>query len=287
MFDLILNTAKNDDRIRAVIMNGSRTNRNVPKDIFQDYDIVYLVTETGSFIQDKDWINVFGERLIFQFPDELDRIAGWETHFESCYGYLMQFADGNRIDLHIQTFGLVVEEMKSDKLTIVLLDKDNFLPKIPTETDEDYWVKKPNYDLFSRCCNEYWWIVLYVAKGLWRDEILYSFDSLNSWVRPQLLDMISWYVGIHTNFLCSIGRSGKYLNKYLPKGIWERYLQTYPTADNESVWNSVLIMSELFEEIALEVGKEFGFTYNYEEAQKSMAFVQHIRRLPKNTKEIF
>lgn len=43
MYDLILEVANNDARIKAVYMNGSRTNENVPKDIFQDYDIVYVV----------------------------------------------------------------------------------------------------------------------------------------------------------------------------------------------------------------------------------------------------
>ncbi len=33
MFDVILHVAKEDKRIRAVYMNGSRTNPNVPKDI--------------------------------------------------------------------------------------------------------------------------------------------------------------------------------------------------------------------------------------------------------------
>ena len=42
ILELILNTAKSDDRIRAVIMNGSRTNPNAPRDIFQDFDILYL-----------------------------------------------------------------------------------------------------------------------------------------------------------------------------------------------------------------------------------------------------
>ena len=50
MYDLILNIANNDERIRAVYLNGSRTNPNVPKDIFQDYDVVYVVTETKPFI---------------------------------------------------------------------------------------------------------------------------------------------------------------------------------------------------------------------------------------------
>ena len=43
MLDLIINTAKEDHRIRAVYMEGSRTNPKVPRDIFQDYDIEYIV----------------------------------------------------------------------------------------------------------------------------------------------------------------------------------------------------------------------------------------------------
>ena len=35
MYDLIINMAKEYERIRAVYMNGSRTNVNAPKDIFR------------------------------------------------------------------------------------------------------------------------------------------------------------------------------------------------------------------------------------------------------------
>ena len=63
MLALILQTAKDDARIRAVYMNGSRTNPNARRDIFQDYDVVYVVTETASFIADDRWIERFGARL--------------------------------------------------------------------------------------------------------------------------------------------------------------------------------------------------------------------------------
>lgn len=59
-YGLIMDIAKADERILAVYMNGSRTNPNVPKDLFQDYDIVYVVKETKTFIEDKDWIHKFG-----------------------------------------------------------------------------------------------------------------------------------------------------------------------------------------------------------------------------------
>lgn len=45
MIDLIMNTAKENERIRAVIMNGSRVNPNVKKDCFQDFDIIYAVKD--------------------------------------------------------------------------------------------------------------------------------------------------------------------------------------------------------------------------------------------------
>ena len=45
MMDLILDVAKNDERIRAVRMEGSRANPAAPKDNYQDYDIIYYVAK--------------------------------------------------------------------------------------------------------------------------------------------------------------------------------------------------------------------------------------------------
>ena len=45
MMKLILDIANSDERIRAVYMNGSIVNPNIKKDIFKDYDIVFIVTE--------------------------------------------------------------------------------------------------------------------------------------------------------------------------------------------------------------------------------------------------
>ena len=131
MTALILGVAERDARVRAVFMNGSRANPNAPRDIFQDYDIVYVVEETASFRAQPGWVDVFGERLVMQTPDEMDHAAGQPTDLARCYGYLMQFADGNRIDLRLMTLPRALEECQSDSQTIVLLDKDGILPPLP------------------------------------------------------------------------------------------------------------------------------------------------------------
>ena len=115
---------------------------NIAKDIYQDYDIVYVVTETKSFLDNKNWISVFGSIAIIQEPDLNDFGFGIKMDFDRSYAWLMLFKDGNRIDLGVQAKEAMLEEYTSDKLTVPLLDKDNCLPKILLPTDEDYWVTR-------------------------------------------------------------------------------------------------------------------------------------------------
>lgn len=287
MYDLILGVADRDNRIRAVYMNGSRANPNAKKDIFQDYDIVYVVTETASFIKDENWINVFGDLIIIQEPDKLDRMQGKKVDFDNSYGYLMQFTDGNRIDLHLQSIELLKIQYGKDKLTVPLLDKDNCLPQINPSSDEGYWVKKPEYAQYYSRCNNFWWVAPYCAKGLWREEILFTIEVMNSYVRQELLTMLYWYAGIKTEFKVSIGKANKLLKKYVSSDVWTRLMSTFNMSDYDSAWNALITTCELFSEIAPEVGKSMNFAYNYEEAERSFKFIKHIKELPKNVSDIY
>jgi len=57
MYNLIIRTAQNDARIRAVILNGSRANPHAPTDIFQDFDVVYIVRDLADFRRTPDrWL---------------------------------------------------------------------------------------------------------------------------------------------------------------------------------------------------------------------------------------
>ena len=140
MYRLILDTAQNDERIRAVILNGSHANPNAPRDIFQDYDIVYLVTDVSSFVEDRHWIDRFGERMILQTPDDMGDPASIPR---ASYTYLIQFMDGNRIDLNLSPVS-TVEEIKNDSLSVLLLDKDNLIPPFPPAGDKDYLTSPTN-----------------------------------------------------------------------------------------------------------------------------------------------
>lgn len=279
IYDLILKIAGEDERILAVYMNGSRTNENAPKDIFQDYDIVYVVEETDSYITDKKWIEKFGEILYMQYPDDSPFLP--EPQKDN-YGWLVQFTDGNRIDLHVQTVDFMKKVILEDRLCRVLLDKKGILPEIPDATDVDFWVKKPSENEYLAACNEFWWCTNNIAKGLWREETTYVQDMTNMTVRKQLEKMLSWKVGILTDFGVCVGKSAKYMYRWLPKEEWEAYLSTWFSCDVEEAWDAVLRMCILFEKTARYVGKELGYEYNQTEGANAYVYLEHVRALPKD-----
>lgn len=283
MLDLIINTAKEDERIRAVLMEGSRADKNALKDIFQDYDIVYVVNDVAPFYNNTEYIKRFGELLMLQMPETMRGPAN-DGHF----GYLMQFADGNRIDLTFDT-AENCEDKKDDTPLIVLLDKDGIFRQEDYNTDDrNFHVKPPNENDYFSSCNDFWWLCgMNIAKGIWRDELPIVMYMMNTWMRNELHYMIDYYIGIKNDFKVSAGKCGKYYKNFLSERHYNMYKATYSDAEYENIWKAVFTAGELFRELAIEVGEHFNYDYLHEDDRKVTAFMKHIKNLPKDAKEIY
>ena len=283
MLDLIVNTAEKDERIRAVIMNGSRVNPNAPRDPFQDFDIVYVVTDVAPFRYNYEWIERFGEIMITQMPDDM---ADPPPSGDDSFAYLMQFTDGNRIDLTLLSI-TKLDELQDDSLSLLLLDKDGIFEPFASPSEMDYLPGPPTAKAFADCCNEFWWVCPYVAKGLWREEILYAKYFLDHVVRNQLMKVMAWYVGSRTAFSSSPGKHGKYLQKYLEPEQWKKLLETYSDAGYESTWEAMFTMCDLFRRLAVDVAGDFGFDYPRGDDERVSAHLKHVRDLPRDAEEMY
>ncbi|MGE5654374.1 MAG: aminoglycoside 6-adenylyltransferase, partial [Bacillota bacterium] len=226
MMDLILGVAKADERIRAVLLVGSRANPAVPKDNYQDYDITYFVADIAPFYNNPAWVEAcFGKPLITQMPEVMRNPTG-----DGNFNYMMIYPDGNRIDLSFE-FSRYTD---NGEPAVVLLDKDNgsgFLPTLPVPSDTHWHIKPPSPLVFYSCCNNFWWCLNNVAKGIARDELPYVMHMLNHVVRSELHDMINYYIGTRHRFSLSTGKDAKYLKKYLPPELYVQYAATYSGSD--------------------------------------------------------
>lgn len=270
MLELIINTAKEDERIRGVIMSGSRADTHASKDIYQDYDIIYFVTDVAPFWNNTAWLEEkFGGISLLQTPEIMSLIP---PDNDGSFVFLTIFEDGNRIDLNITSDPYIDD----GEPVIVLLDKTGELSGIKPR--EDFWyIKPPAEKLFHDCCNEFHWCLNNVAKGIARDELPYVMEMFNNYVRNGLNIMTDWYIGAENDFKVSAGKMGKYYKKYLPEELYKMYAATYSDSDYDNIWRAVFTACALFRRLAEAVAEKFGYTYNISEDENIIDYMKKVK----------
>lgn len=282
MMALIMDFVAADPNIRVAVLIGSRANPNVKKDIFQDYDIGCYVANVDAYKTDRTFLEHFGEIMIMQIPEDMaDPPPANDGH----YGYLMQFTDGNRIDLGFAPIESLSE--KQGSLTKVLVDKDGIVGDLRPPSDKDFLPEEPTEKSFYDCCNEFWWVCPYVAKALWREELIHSKSLIEEIIRPQLMKMVTWYFGIKTGFKKAPGNNAKYIKPALEPELWLKLDGTYVDSRFENTWESLFAMGDLFRTISQYVVNTYGFGYSDEDDRRVTEYLRHVRQLPKDAKEIY
>ena len=74
--------------------------------------------------------------------------------------------------------------------------------------------------------------------------------------------------------------------RWLPEEDWQAYLKTYCSADADSMWKSVEIMCRLFYDTSEWVSGKCGFSFNREEADNSLFFMNRVKNLPPDADSI-
>lgn len=284
MLDIILHTARSDDRILAAYLKGSRTNPNVPKDIYRDFDLMYVVKETESFRTNLSWMEPFGRIILKQ--EQKDAFGygerfGIQSHYEDSYSWLLLFEDGNRIDVGVETLETMQEGRNRNRLFLPLLDKTGCLPKLPPPTDEEFYIRKPTEEKFLGCCNEFYWSLCDTVKGIARDELPFAMTTYHTLAHSMLEVMLGWYVGSRMDFYVSCGKLNKYFKKYLPEEFYMLYRQTYTDGEYGHFWKAVETSCRLFKKAAILTGEALGYTYPQDEEEGFKKYMEIIRKKEK------
>ena len=260
MLDLILQTAKNL-KVEAVAMSGSRTDTRVPKDEFQDYDVVYIVENLDELISDLYWIDQFGKRILEQ-----------EVRLGHRCLFLMLFENGNRIDLTLCSKVHIKEWVESEANFIVLEDpKGLFVPHSPTP--QRYWTNSATEKDFERVCNEFWWVSAYVVKGICRNQLIYATDHLYGICQQELLKVLAWKVSSDRGKV-DIGKNYKYLFNYLPAEKEKEFSNLLDFSSIEKLSQSLLATMQLFHREAQRLAQKLGFDYDKEVAEKMIQYAE-------------
>lgn len=253
--------AEGRDDIRVLVLNGSLVNPHVLTDRFQDVDVTCFVEDVPAFIEDRSWLVPLGDVLIMQTPDEVPGDVEYEY-----FAFLVQFTAGHRVDLTVRTLRDVQATIQTDSLSLVLIDKDGIAGR-PVPSDRSYRIKRPSRFDYEQCWNEFWWVSLYVVKGIKRGQLLYAFDHVTI-MRTMLRQMLAWDVGFATNFTANGGKSGDGLEKHLAPEVWQAYLDTYTLVEVTAMETAHATLVEQFERVSRRVADRAGYPFADMEARR-------------------
>ena len=260
MFDVILQTAK-VLQVNAVVMSGSRTNPNAPKDEFQDYDLVYVVDDIDNLTSDLSWLVQFGKRIIVQ-----------EVTLGHRRLYLMLFEDGNRIDLTLCPKEHINEWVDSEAGFTVLVDEKGLFESY-SPSPERFWTSPASETDFEKACNEFWWVSAYVVKGIYRKQVIYATDHLFGICQQELLKVLAWQVASDKGTV-DIGKNYKYLFNYLLSEKEKEFSALLDFSSLDKITQSLFATMELFHQEAQSLAQKMDFKYEKEVAEKMMRYAE-------------
>ncbi|WP_051638681.1 aminoglycoside 6-adenylyltransferase [Butyrivibrio sp. NC2002] len=274
MYDLIIKTATEDDRIRAATMEGSIVTPGAVRDGFSDFDITFFVSDIREFTADKNYMRKFGDILIMQTPDDW-YMEPYDYNGKKRFAYLTQYKDGNRIDLTFIDVSEIGKQTEFNEPRTILINKDGFTELKEITSGDIFFIQKPSEFEFYNTVNEFRWVSNYATKGLCRHQFYYAKYSMEQLMMNMFMKMINWKVGVCNDFKVTTGAFSKYLDKYLTEDEMKRFEGIFAGGSYEDMWDKIFLMYDYFEELSVFVAEKLGFALDLEESRNVREFMKN------------
>lgn len=266
--------------VRALILTSSRARPDGPVDILSDYDLIVVATDAERFGREDTWLSDFGVPMA-RWGDEGD-VYGQTTYFRSAV-----YTDSVKIDYTFWPDTLLEKVAEQSELLDeldagyrILLDKDNRTTSWPSPTYRAFIPKRPTEAEYQAQVQEFWWVATYVAKSLWRDELVFA-----RWVMDEdlkngsLRRVLEWRFELDHGWSIRPGVLGRGLKRLLPRDLWDALEATYVGPEIAENWEALFRTTALFRRAAREVADALGYTYPQSVDDQVSAYLTAIRQL--------
>jgi len=282
VLDRVTGWATEQPLVRAVVLESSRAVDGAALDAFSDYDVLLVVADVRPFADDDGWLAGIGTPLV-RFRDASE-IEGFET-----LARLVLYEDSTKVDYMVWPAALLRRVVESGQLPDlldwgyrVLLDKDELTVGLPAPTRRAHIPAPPSEAAYQALVEEFWWETTYVAKNLWRDDLLHARYNLDVVMKHDLLlRMLEWRIEIERDWSWKPGPVGKGLKRELPTALWSALEATFVGAGIAENWRALFATTALFRQAAVAVGAALGYTYPDALDRRVTAYLMAVRARPR------
>jgi len=281
----LIHWAGQKEAVRAVILTSSLVNPQAPVDRLSDYDVILAVDDVRPFYDSRGWLSDFGPLLVL-YRDPLSQFQGLER-----FAYITQYEDGLKIDFTLWTAGILpriaAEVVLPDMLDVgyeLLLDKDNLAAGLQPPAYRAHIPRPPDEAQYLEEVELFFHETTYVAKYLWRDDLVAAKHIFDSIKVGNLRRMLDWLIEIDHDWSLKPGAYGRYLKRTLRPAIWTQLEETYVGPGLEENWRALFKTVDLFRQVAQEVGEHLGYTYPADLHRRATVYLEWVRDLDPATK---
>ncbi|MBE3115544.1 MAG: aminoglycoside 6-adenylyltransferase [Actinobacteria bacterium] len=278
----IINFAKNDENIRAIILEGSIA-AQFQTDALSDYDLNLFCINYDSYLSNADWLDQFGKVLLYQkeqFQFYTDIIP---TRLVLFHGLL-------RIDFSFWHINLLTDIVQGRKQYEsynngykIIIDKDKLAKQLAPSNGEGYIIPKPNRSTFLQFIYDFWFETYCIAKYLYRNDLWYAKKMENSILKEKLFLMILWNYQAKNNWKQNtlIHKDGKRFEKWIPSEYHDLVTSCFSRYDKDDTWRSLLLTFESFNKIAKETAVFIHVEYPLQKEKEINEYINSIKRINK------
>jgi len=269
------------DTIRAILITSTRAIPHAVLDDLSDYDIILVVRDIRPFVADRGWVEDFGAVLVTYW----DPIAPDPNYQIDQAENVVQYAAGLKIDFRLWPVALLHTITREPSLPSeldagyrVLLDKDGLAARLRPPTYCAYIPARPSEEMYRTLIDEFFNDAPYVAKYLWRNELLpakwcLDYDMKHVYLRR----MLEWRVERDHGWALPTRNLGKGLERRLPTALRDRLAGTYAGGEIAENWAALFGTLALFRDVALDVAADLGYTYPHDLDRRITAYVRAIQ----------
>jgi aminoglycoside 6-adenylyltransferase len=266
--------------VRAVVLTSSRARADGPVDALSDYDVVLVVSDPAALTADEGWQSAYRRPL-----------ARWGDEHE-LFGLPFSFLgivhdDWTKVDYMLWPEELLerIADAKTlpDVLDVgyrVLFDRTGITERWPPPTYRAHIPSPPTQAEYDALVEEFWWSASYVAKGLWRGEIVFAKFALDVDMKLGVLRrFLEWKIEIASDWSVKPGAYGRGLERLLDPETVAELAATYVGSGVEENWQALFATTALFRRVATEVADALGLSYPQELDETASAYLAGIREL--------
>lgn len=270
-----VNWAENVEDICAALIMGSRARTDHPADEWSDLDLFMYTENPAYYLADDGWIKCLGD-VISTF---VYRTAGNDPE------RLSLFRGGYQVDIVVFSVEQLHSMTTAEHIPYpfyrgvqVILDKEGLCGKIMPEhliLPEAAPVKA---EKFEEIVSMFWFMVLYIAKQILRNELWIAKAQEAELRRLLLLPMLEWHAKAAHGKSYDTWHAGRFISEWADRDILDNISKCFSEYGTAESWNALLEEAKLFSRTSAQVAAVYGFSLHTDLESHVMAWIErHIQ----------